>query len=102
MSAYCIVDIDVHDPEKMAEYSKVVGAMTARHGGRYLVRSPEVKPLEGGWTPRFLVVIEFPDMPALEGFFASEEYAPLKAIRHAAAHARSVAVEGLAPVVVAA
>jgi uncharacterized protein (DUF1330 family) len=95
-TAYCIIELDIHDPELMAAYAKEVGPMTKRYGGRYLARTA-VEPLEGGWEPSRIVIVEFPDMETLKNYFASPEYAPLKAMRHAAANSRSIALEGLDP-----
>lgn len=97
MTAYCIIELDIHDPEQMEAYAKAVGPMTRRHGGRYLARTSVIEPLEGGWEPPRIVLVEFPDMETMKKYFASEEYAPFKAMRRAAARSRSIALEGLDP-----
>ena len=49
MSAYVVVDIDVHDPEGYEGYKKRSGDAVAKYGGRYLVRGGRTETLEGEW-----------------------------------------------------
>ena len=41
-----------------------------------------------------IVVMEFPDMDAARGWYESEDYAPLKALRQSASDTNIVLVEG--------
>jgi len=82
MSAYIIVDITVHDPERYRDYVRAAPDFVARHGGRYLVRGGEVVPAEGDWRPARLVVIEFPSMRHARAFLDDPEYRAVAAIRH--------------------
>jgi uncharacterized protein (DUF1330 family) len=95
MSVYCLVDLSVHNPTEMAAYSAKVGDLVRQFGGRYLARTREITPLEGDWRPSFIAILEFEDAQAFERFHASPDYAPLRAIRQAAATTRSVMVEGV-------
>ena len=47
------------------------------------------------WSPTRIVIVEFPDMQTARDFVDSEEYAPIKAIRHANAQCSMVIVEGM-------
>lgn len=94
MSAYLIVDIKVHDPESYQEYVRRVPALIAKHGGTYLVRGGDAEVFEGAWELGRLVVLQFPDMVAAKAFINDPEYAPVAAIRHAAATTDGVLVEG--------
>jgi len=38
MSAYMIVDLNVHDAERFQDYRKRVPSLIEKHGGEYLVR----------------------------------------------------------------
>lgn len=60
MPAYLLVNIQITDPQRYAEYVKVVPPTIARFGGRYLARGGRAERLEGGWEPRRVVLLEFP------------------------------------------
>ena len=47
MSAYVVVDVDVYDEVRFAEYRKLGVPTIAAHGGRVLARSDDVVVLEG-------------------------------------------------------
>ena len=72
-------------------------ATVAAYGGRFLVRGGATQTLEGDWSPKRAVVIEFPDAAALRRWYDSPEYAPLLALRKRAARSTLVAMEGAAP-----
>jgi uncharacterized protein (DUF1330 family) len=69
----------------------------AAHGGRYIVRGGAHEAVEGNLPLRRLVILEFPSMAALRGFYASAEYKPLLALRLASARSDVTFVEGYAP-----
>lgn len=94
MAAYVIGEIEVMDPATYAEYGKQVLATIEKHGGRFVVRGGAVEPLEGGWTPKRLVVLEFPTMAKAREWYRSPEYAPLIKLRQRASRGKLVAVEG--------
>ncbi|MEO8069103.1 MAG: DUF1330 domain-containing protein [Flavobacteriales bacterium] len=96
MPAYIFVDIDITDPATYEEYKKLTPATLAAHKGRFIVRGGPVEVLEGDRKPGRIVVMEFPDMSTAKGWWASDEYAPAKAIRQRASHAWMVAMEGVA------
>ena len=95
MPAYVVVSIEVHDHERYAEYIERAPATVANHGGRYLVRNGEREALEGEWDLKRFVILEFPTYEAAKGWYESEDYAPVLAIRHATATSRMVLVEGV-------
>jgi uncharacterized protein (DUF1330 family) len=95
MPAYLIADVEVTDPAGYAEYTRAIVATVDAHGGRYLVRGGRSEVLEGDWTPRRLVVIEFPNAEALRAWYDSPEYAPLIDLRQRTANARLVMVDGV-------
>jgi uncharacterized protein (DUF1330 family) len=94
MSAYVIADIEVDDASAYEEYKKGVAATVTKFGGRFVVRGGAVKSYEGSWKPSRVVVIEFPDMAALDAWYRSPEYQPLLDMRLAATTGRLIAVEG--------
>ena len=94
MAAYVIADIQVQDAAAYETYKKGVGATVEKYGGRFLVRGGEVKSFEGGWQPSRMIVLEFPDMAALDAWYASPEYKPLLEMRLAATTGRLIGVQG--------
>jgi len=84
MAAYLIAEQKITDANKFDEYRTKVGPMIAKHGGRYLTKGGSHKLPEGGhWEPDRVVIIEFPDMAALNAWYHSPEYQPLIALRQA-------------------
>lgn len=71
MTAYMIVDLDVHDQEGFEDYRAGVPALIAKHGGEYLVRSGDFEAIEGDWQPHRLALFRFPG-----GFRAQSEHSP--------------------------
>ena len=94
MSAYLVVDIEVTDSAAYEKYRAQVPSLVEKHGGKYLVRGGPFEILEGDWTPKRLVVLEFPTIEAAREFYDSEEYRPLKEIRLKATKSNLVIVEG--------
>lgn len=95
MAAYLIADIEVTDAAGYEEYRKGVPETIAAHGGRYLVRGGAVEVREGDWSPRRLVILEFPTMARLRAWYESPEYQPLRRQRERSANSRLVMVEGI-------
>ena len=94
MSAYIIVDIAVHDPEKYKEYVSVAPGFVEKHQGKYVVRGGNVTVAEGDWHPERLVVVEFPSKEHANAFLQDPEYQAVAAIRHAATTSKMLVVEG--------
>lgn len=94
MAAYVIGEIEVTDPQVYEEYRRQVPAVVAQYGGRFIVRGGAVEPLEGGWSPKRLVALEFPSMEQARKWYHSPEYTPLIALRQKASRGRLVLVEG--------
>lgn len=95
MPAYVIADIEVKDAAAYESYRNGVEPTVKRYGGRFLVRGGAVAAVEGAWCPQRLVVIEFPDMAALEAWYASPEYAPLLKVRLGASTGRLIKAQGI-------
>jgi uncharacterized protein (DUF1330 family) len=95
MPAYWIGEHAITDAAVFDEYLRQVIPMIERHGGRYLTRPGAHEVLEGEWRPNRVVVVEFPSMAALKGWYASPEYQPLIALRRSAATDVLIAVDGI-------
>lgn len=97
MPALLIADIDVRDPTTYLRYRNSNPEIVRKFGGRYLAVGGEVRVLEGDWLPRRTVIIEFPDMAAIQAFYESSEYAEIREIRWQSADSRLVAFETAVP-----
>ena len=95
MTAYMIVDLDIHDLEGFTSYRDGVPAFISKHGGEYLVRGGDFEILEGKWLPSRLAMFRFPNREAIHNFFNDPEYADLKALRHRTADSSIVIVDGV-------
>ena len=82
MPAYLIAEHVITDAGKFDEYRSRVGPLIERFGGRYLTKAGSHRLPEGGhWQPERVVIIEFPDMRAIDAWYVSPEYQPLIALR---------------------
>jgi uncharacterized protein (DUF1330 family) len=95
MSAYVIAEIDITDPAGYEDYRRQVPDVIARYGGKYIVRGGKVEPLEGGWSPKRIAVVEFPSMEQALKFYRSPEYARLIAVRQKASRGKLIIVDGV-------
>ncbi|OLC54216.1 MAG: D-fructose-6-phosphate amidotransferase [Acidobacteria bacterium 13_1_40CM_4_69_4] len=95
MAAYVIADVEITDPVQYAAYIRVVPPTIAHYGGRFLVRGGKAEMLEGSWSPRRVVVLEFPSFEQARRWWASEEYSTPKALRQAASVSNLILVEGV-------
>ena len=95
MAAYVIGDIEVTDQAVYEDYRKQVPAVLSKYGGKFLVRGGRVEALEGGWSPRRLVVLEFPSMEQAQKWYRSSEYAPLIKLRQKGSRGKILIVEGV-------
>jgi uncharacterized protein (DUF1330 family) len=95
MTAYFIVDEDVHDRAGMREYLERVPGTLTKYGGRYIVRGGTFEVVEGNWQPTRVVMLEFPSMEQAKNWYDCEEYKDTKAARHRSASTDIVPVEGI-------
>lgn len=96
MAAYLIAEIDVHDANGYEEYRRLAGATLNAFGGRFLVRGGAAETIEGDWSPRRMVVIEFPSIERARAWWSSPDYAAARAIRSRTATTRMIVAEGVA------
>ncbi|MFT3719217.1 DUF1330 domain-containing protein [Pseudorhodoferax sp.] len=97
MPAYVINDMEVTDPQRFEEYKKLSPATVAQYGGRFLARGGRTEVLEGAWSPRRLVILEFPSVEQARAWIDSPEYAPARRLRQLSAVSNLILVEGAAP-----
>lgn len=97
MPAYLISDITVLDAEAFENYRTRAAAAIAKFGGRYLVRGGEIRPVEGDWSPKNIVVAEFPSMQHAQAWYESPEYASALQFRDKALRRNLIFVNGFQP-----
>ena len=94
MPAYVVVEVEVNDPVRYENYKAMVPPSLEAYGGRFLVRGGKVETLEGDWSPKRFVMVEFPSVERARAWWASEEYAEAKALRQATASTQMIVVAG--------
>jgi uncharacterized protein (DUF1330 family) len=95
MAAYVIADIEILDSEGFEEYRRLVPATIAAHGGRYLARGGATEVLEGSWSLKRCIIVEFPDMQRFKAWWSSPEYEPLRVIRQRTTKSHIVVTQGV-------
>lgn len=93
MPAYVIVQLNVKNPEKMAENKKGASPTVEAHGGSFTLRGTVQETLAGDAQFNRCVKIEFPDADAARGWYNSAEYQALIPTRDEAADALFTLVE---------
>ena len=94
MPAYIVVEVEVHDPNRYEDYKRMVPPSLTPYGGRFIVRGGKVETLEGDWSPKRFVMVEFPSLEKAKAWWNSPEYREAKALRQATATSQMIAVEG--------
>ena len=95
MSAYLLANITVNNPEKYKEYVEKVKSLVEKFDGEYLVRGGEMSVIEGDWPHKRNIVIKFPSHEKAMEWYNSEEYKPIRQIRHDNAVSNSIIVDGV-------
>jgi uncharacterized protein (DUF1330 family) len=95
MTSYVILDIEVSDPVRYAEYKDLATPTVAQYGGKYLVRGGKAENLEGDWEPSRIVVLQFESAEQARNWLNSPEYRPAKELRRQTSTTRSIVVEGI-------
>ena len=95
MPANVVVDTEVTDPARFAEYRDRATAAAEAHGARYIARGGAVETLEGDWTPARITLLEFPDLEAAKRWYDSPEYRHAREARAGAVTMRMIATEGV-------
>jgi uncharacterized protein (DUF1330 family) len=97
MPAYVINDMEVTDPQRFEEYKKLSPPSVVQYGGKFLARGGRTETLEGDWSPRRLVVLEFPSVKHAQAWIDSPEYALARRLRQLSSNSNLIVVEGAAP-----
>ena len=95
MAVYLVADIDVHDAEIYAEYSRLAQATFEGYGEvTYLVRGGEVEVLEGDWQPKRFFIIRFEDREKAMTWYYSKPYREVMKLRLASSTSNLLIVAG--------
>ncbi len=95
MAVYLVADIDVHDAETYAEYSRLAQATFEGYGEvTYLVRGGEADVLEGDWQPKRFFIIRFEDREKAMTWYNSQRYREVMKLRLASSTSNLFMVEG--------
>lgn len=94
MTAYLVVEVEVKDAERYADYRAMVPASLEAYGGRFLVRGGAVETLEGEWKPSRIVILAFDSVEQAKRWWDSEEYREARNLRQASAETKMIVVEG--------
>ena len=95
MSGYLVVELEITDAARYQRHRELVPAIIEKYGGRYLVRGGDLETLEGDWSPKRIVVLEFESTNRAKEFLDSEEYGPVKQMRLESANTNMIVVEGV-------
>jgi uncharacterized protein (DUF1330 family) len=94
MVAYFIVQVSVTDEAQFQKYREAVVPQIAKFGGKLVARRAEVQVFEGEHDTRPVVMFEFPSMDAINSWWNSPEYVPVKKLREGAATLNAWAFPG--------
>ncbi len=92
---YVLVQADISDSARYAEYAKLAPGIVAKYGGKYLARAGRTATLEGAPARSRVVLLEFPTFEQAQAFYNSPEYESARKLRAGAATAQFVLVEGM-------
>jgi uncharacterized protein (DUF1330 family) len=82
--AYVVGQFSVKDEKKWEEYRAQVSTTINAFGGVIVFRGEKVRDLAGGGLEEGVVVIKFPDLNALDNWYASAMYQALIPLRQEA------------------
>ena len=86
MSVFVTATIQMNNPEKFKEYASKVPETMGAHGGKMVARGKLCKPLAGEYAHQIEAIFEFPTQEAAQGWYDSDAYQALVALRDEAAH----------------
>jgi len=83
MATYMIVTAKISNRDAFIQgYGKATAPLVEKFGGRYVLRGPGAKLLEGEkWDGASMVISEWPDRASVESFWNSPEYQAAKKLR---------------------
>jgi uncharacterized protein (DUF1330 family) len=95
VSAYVIALVEVTDPVRYESYRQMVLPTITAYGGRFVARGGRTEVLEGAWSSRRVVIVEFPSVERAKEWWGSPEYAEARPIRQATSEGTLIVIEGV-------
>jgi uncharacterized protein (DUF1330 family) len=95
VTAFLISDVTVKDADAFQTYRTRAATSIAQHGGKYLARGGRVESLEGAWSPRAIIIVEFPSLEQARAWYGSPEYAFALEVRDEALSRSLILVDGI-------
>ena len=95
---YTVVALTPTSDAWIPDYMGAVPALVEKHGGRYIIQTPEYKRIEGEareTDPAMIVILEWPSQEAETAFFADPGYAPYHKARLEGATNNSFSMPGV-------
>lgn len=94
MPAFLIADVKLTDDAWVPDYAAKVHDIAAKHGGRYLSRSANIRTIEGEPTDTTVIaLVQFPSTEALQAFVDDPEYRPFAEARQAGSRSHLRAID---------
>jgi len=63
-------------------------------GGKYIARGGQTEILEGDWSPKRIVIMQFESVERAKAWINSPEYSEARALRHKYSVSKAIVVEG--------
>jgi len=95
LAAFLISDVSVRNAEAFQTYRTRAADSIVKYGGQYLARGGDVQALEGTWSPRTIIIVEFPSVELARTWYRSPEYALALEVRDAALSRNLILVDGI-------
>ena len=84
MAVYTIIDANVTDEEKHAQFREQLTLVISAYGGRVLASTHNCEVVEGDWRPGRMTLVEFPDIDRYRRYISSPELGALRELRESA------------------
>lgn len=95
VTALLISDVSVRDADTFQIYRTRAATSIERYGGKYLARGGEIEQFEGTWSPRTIIIVEFPSIEQARAWYRSPEYASALEVRDKALSRNLILVDGI-------
>ncbi len=92
--AFMIFGVDVHDADKFGEYAQGTVPLLEKYGVSVMSATNDIEDMHDSWTRQRVTVLKFPSLDDAKAMWASEDYAPLKALRESCSSSDIMLIEG--------